>query len=311
MAQFSIKSFREKYGRFILVGSIVFFIGLILHFPVQRLAPLITTMIEKNTGYQISASEIAITMPPGLDMQDVYVQGPPIMDIPVNHYFESVKLYPSVMSLLTYFTKKSLGISFKVQRQKERWSGTVAYGPKFTDIKVKAKNLDYTITQDLGKLNPMLANQSISINSKFDFSFDFDSPTKELTSNDFTKANGAIWLASKDSNMESGLVGKLDFNDSLIKADLKKGTLTIEDIHLTGEKLSLAIEGGLNLQKSIDASKIDKADINLFIDPSLEQLVGMISMVGSMNQLAFQDNVMKFRISGPINNLPKWRVTSL
>lgn len=311
MARFSIKSIKDKYGKFILVGSVVFLLGLILNFPVHRLAPLVTTMIEKNTGYQISAAEMSIIMPPGISMKQVHVQGPPLMGVPVNHDFESIKVYPSVMSLLTYFTKKSLGISFKVQRGKEKWSGSTAHGPKYTDISITAKNLDYTISQELGHFQPMLAGQTLNVTSKFGFSLDFESPTEELMKNDFTKASGSLKVRSKNTTVESGMVGDLTFDDTAIICNLEKGKLAIEDVHLRGEKLTVDIEGSIDIQKVAQASKIEKADISLFVDPSLSQLASMVQMASTMNSLSFADSKMNFRISGPINNLQKWRVTDL
>ncbi|MCB0272364.1 MAG: hypothetical protein KDD46_05060, partial [Bdellovibrionales bacterium] len=194
MVKISFQHIKEKYGRFILVGLCVFLIGLVIHFPVHRLAPMITSMIERNSGYQIQASQMSIVMPFGLSMKDVWIQGPPIMNVPVNHKFESVKLYPSITSLLTYVAKKSLGVSFKADRGAEKWNGSVALGPKYTDVSLRGSDLDYSFIVPLEQYNPMLAGQTVTISSRFRFELDFEAPTPDLQLGDFTKATGALSL---------------------------------------------------------------------------------------------------------------------
>lgn len=311
MARFSLQSFRQKYGRYITVGLIVFIVGLIYHFPITRLSPLILQTIEKNSGYRIQATHISIVMPIGLEMENVRVQGPDIGNVPVDHKFESIRLYPSVMSLLTYVSKKSLGLRFKADRGNERWSGVVAYGPKYTDVSISGKHLDYSIIIPLDEYNAMLANQTLTISSKLALDFSFEGPSAEIQSGDLTNASGSFELTSKDTSLENMLVGKLDFTDTLIQAQLDKGLLELPDVHMLGDKLELDIEGALKLKKSLQASTITKADIRLFVDPSLTQLASMVEMLGNMNKVQVTNSTMNFRISGPVNNVSSWRVTNL
>jgi|GEM_PF-5063509 len=311
LKKFSFKAFRKKYGRFILIGWLVFSVGLIINFPVARIAPMLLNIIEKNTGYQITANDISIVLPLGLAMKDVHVQGPPVMDIPVDEDLAFLNIYPSIKSLLTYLTKKSLGLSFKAQRQNEKWSGSAAYGPKYTDITLRAKNLSFKDTIALDQFNAMLAGQVLEVDTVFDIDIDLDAPTPDIQKHNWTKAKGALNVLSKNTQLNNAMLGDLMFDDSLIKANLNKGSLTLDDIHFHSYQLKLDIDGSLKINKNPSASKLERADISLFIDPELAQLVSMVEMVGNLNQLSFKDSVMKFRVSGPINNVSKWRVTDL
>lgn len=311
MARFSFTSFRQTYGRYILVGAVVFVLGLIVHFPVYRLAPMMTEIIEKNSGYRVEPDQMSVVMPLGIAMTNVKVQGPNIGNITVDYFFESIRLYPSIGSLLTYVSKKSLGVSFRADRGKERWSGSAAYGPKYTDVDLKGSNLDYSIIYPLDEFNAMMVNQTLTLSSKFDFEINLEGPTPELSRGDLTKAQGSFWMTSKDTTVENALLGEIALNDTGIEATLDNKVLTVEDAHFLGERFEMDIEGAINLQPNLQASKIDKADIRIFVDPALSQLHFMVQNMASANQVQFENATMNFRISGPVNNMPKWRVTNL
>lgn len=306
-----IKNCFARHGRYLWVGLTVFSLGLLLHFPLHRLTPMVTQTIEKNTGYQIQATEIHFALPFGLYLEDVYVVGPPIMNTEIDVHLNSLRIYPSILSFVTYLTKKSLGVTFRAKKGPENWSGTVAYGPKVTDIQVSADNLDYSIILPLEQYNMMLANQTLDIRSKFDFDFRLEGATQEIQMGDFSKAQGYFKLASKETQMTTILTGTMTFEDTKIASTLQKGILEVSDLHLRGKDLKVDLLATLTLQKLFQNSRLDKADFTIFIDPSLDQLTSMAEMIGSMNQISMNDSTFRFRVSGPINNIANWRVTNL
>lgn len=315
----SIKKWHKSYGRYVWIGLIVFFIGLIFNFPVHRLTPWVAQTIEKQTGYQVEMEEIDIVFPLALRAKNVRVQGPEtlplangrVIPIPEEFSLDTLRVSPSWMSLLTYVSKRSMGIHFSATLDAMKLSGFIAHGVKYTDISFKGKNIPYQAQIDLGSTNPMLQGQTLEIRSTVQVDLDFSGETPNIQKGDWTQTEGSLSFSSKNLFLETALTGALAFDTFLLEGELEQGKISIDPFNALGEHLQLKSSGLINVNKNMINSKIDKWDVRLTIDDTLAQLKSMVQIGASTQQLEMQGDTLSFRLSGPLNNPTRLKAINL
>jgi type II secretion system protein N len=315
----AVTQWHRNYGKYIWVGLIVFLIGLVLNFPIARMVPWMTQTIEKQTGYQIQMDEVDIVFPLAIDAKNVTVQGPGmlplnngrVIPIPETFTLDTLRLSPSWMSLLTYASKRSVGFGFVATQNAMKISGSVAHGPKYTDVSIQGKNIPYEAQINLGAASPMLQGQVLDIQSSMNVDFWVEAATPLIQKGDWTKAEGGLTVKSKNLFLETALTGPLTFDRTDIELKMDQGKITIDPLNALGEHLQLKSNGLISINKNAINSKIDKLDVRLTMDETLSQLKSMVEIGASTQQLQMQGDTLSFRISGPLNNPMRLKAINL
>lgn len=298
----------KKHSTYLIIGGVVFVLGVFVHFPLERFGSVITTTIQKETGYIVQMEKISLTLPIGATAQTVEIR-PPAGAEPFVLMVDQLTVRPTIFSLLTYPFRKSIAFSYKAIRGKEIWSGSISMGSEISQVDISVKNFEWSGIFPLDQ-NPMLAGQSLSIKTKLDLDVSLTGKTIALQQGNLSEATGSLEIDSDKTDIEAPMVKSLNMTEFTLKSDLKKGTLTIDKLDFKAPNLSGKSSGSMNIEPFFPNSKLS-LDAVLKPDPSDTNISTLLELFGSMyNITPAPDGTMSLKINGPLNSPERLSIRS-
>lgn len=299
----------KKYSKYIAIGSVVFILGLLFHFPLERFGSVITATIQKETGYIVQAEKLSFTLPIGVSAKKVSIQSPPAGPQTLMLQLDQLTLRPSVFALLVYPFRKAIGFSYSAKRGKENWSGSASFGKVDTSLDVTAKNFEWNGVFPLDQ-NPMLAGKTVVIHTTVDIDLSISGKTVELQQGNLANAEGSLEISSKKTDIEAPMVNNLAFNNIAVDTDLKKGLLTIKKLDAIAPNLSAKATGSIKVEPFFPNSQL-KLDVQAKSDPNDTNITSLLQLVGSLyNVQAGADGTLALKINGPLNSPDRMSIKS-
>ncbi len=298
----------KNHSTYLIIGGIVFVLGVFVHFPLERFGSVITTTIQRETGYIVQMEKISLTLPIGASAKNVTIQPPPGAD-PFTLLVDKLTIRPSIFSLITYPFRKSMGFSYKAVRGKEVWSGSANLGNENTSVDINVKNFEWAGVFPLDQ-NPMLAGQSLSITTKVNLHVVLSGKTIALQQGNLSEATGSLKIDSNKTDILAPMIKTLNMTEFVLKSDLKKGTLTIDKLDFKAPNLSGKTSGSIKIEPFFPNSKL-KLDAVLKADPSDTNISTLLQLFGSMyNITPTSDDTISLKINGPLNSPERLSIRS-
>ncbi|MEZ4845890.1 MAG: type II secretion system protein GspN [Bdellovibrionota bacterium] len=295
-----IKSLRQQ-GKYLVIGGIVFVMGLFVHFPLERFGNIITSTIQKNTGYIVQMEKLSLTLPIGVHGENVTIQPPMNAGQPFLLTIDELTIRPSILALITYPFRKNIGFSYKAKRGKEIWSGSADMGSTTSSLAVNVKNFEWTGSFPLDA-NPMFQGQSVNIQTTVNLDLELEGKTISLQQGNLSEANGFLEITSKKLDIEAPMVKMLNINQFNLDTKLDKGTLNIKKLDFSAPNVSGKSKGNIKLSPSFIDSQLDLEAV-LKADPSDANISSLLSLFGSFyNIVPGADGSISLKINGPLNS---------
>jgi type II secretion system protein N len=299
----------KQHGKYLIVGTIVFVLGLFVHFPLERFGNIITSTIQKNTGYIVQMEKLSLALPIGFHGEVIKIQPPANAPQQFLLVIDELTIRPSVFALLTYPFRKSLGFSYKAKRSKEVWSGSASMGNTNSSIDVNVKNFEWVGSFPLDN-NPMLAGQSVNIKTTVDLDVELNGKTISLQQGNLSEATGHLEVKSKKMDIEAPMIKMLNINQFNFDSKLEKGSLTIKKFDFTAPNLSGQTKGSIKLLPSFIDSQLDIESV-LKADPTDTNLSSLLSLFGSLyNIVPGSDGSISLKVNGPLNSPERLTIRS-
>lgn len=302
-----IKAWRE-YSNYLTIGIVVFILGILFHFPLERFSSILTSTIQKETGYIVQVEKLSFTLPIGVTAQNVKIQPPPGAP-PFLLGIEKLTVRPSVFALLTYPIRKSFGFSYKAVRGKETWAGSASIGREKMDVDVRVKNFEWTGSFPMDPNTPF-AGQSVSLKTIVNLDLEISGKTVALQQGNLSEAEGLLEIHSSKTDIEAPVVKQLNMTDFTFESKLKKGNLDINKFNFTAPNLSAKSSGSIKIEPFFPNSKI-KLDAQLKADPSDQALSTSLQTIGTLfNIIPASDGTITLKVNGPLNSPERLSIKS-
>jgi type II secretion system protein N len=298
----------KQHSKYLIVGAIVFVLGLFVHFPLERFGNVITTTIQKNTGYLVQMEKLSLTLPIGVHGENVRVQSPPNVQ-PFTLMIDEITIRPSIIALITYPFRKTVGFSYSAVRGKEKWAGSASLGNVNSSISVDVKNFEWSGSFPLDG-NPMLAGQSVNINTTIDLDMELDGKTISLQQGNLSEAAGYLIVKSKKLDIEAPMVKVLNINQFNLDTKLEKGALNIKKFDFSAPNLSGKTTGSIKLSPALLDSQLELESV-LKPDPSDTNISSLLTLFGSLyNITPGADGSISLKVNGPLNSPERLTIRS-
>lgn len=290
----------KKHSRYLIIGGVVFILGVFFHFPLERFGSVITATIQRETGYIVQMEKLSLTFPIGITASDVTIEPPPSIK-PFTLQINQLIVRPSIFSLMTYPLRKSIGFSYKIVRGKEVWNGSAYLGNENTELLVHVKNFEWAGSFSLDQ-NPMLAGQSVVIKTKLNVDLELSGKTISLQQGNFSEASGYLKMNSSQTDIQAPMIKTLNMTQLNLKSDLKKGTLTIDQLDFQAPNLSGKSSGSIKIEPFFPQSNLTMQAV-LKPDPSDTNISSLLQLFGSLYNISpASDGTISLKISGSLNS---------
>lgn len=298
----------KSYSRYLIVGVIVFFLGILWHFPLERFGSVITNTIQKETGYLVQFEKLSLTLPIGIHAQNVLIQSSPSSGQAIMLQLDHLTLRPSIFALLTYPFRKAVGFSYKALRGKEIWAGSANFGKENTSVDIAAKNFEWTGSFPLDQ-NPMFAGKTLGIQTTVNIDVTLRGKTIAIQQGNLSEAEGKIELHSKKTDVNAPMVNQVSFSNVTFESTLKKGTLEVKKIGLTSPTLTAEAKGNINVAPFFPNSQMT-LEGKIKADEKDPNMVALVQLFGSLyNIQPGSDGTLALKINGLLNSPERLSIT--
>ncbi len=268
---------------FLFLASFVFFVY--ISFPYTVFKEVLVAKLSQNLGVQIKIKTLSPDLPLGFELTNIEVlqpSGQPGIDL------ERADIRVSILPLLIGKLTTHLDLE---SRGKGTFELTVSWNifnffsgvtlPTETAIQAKKFKIGHIMKFAAAQGKEALKSQAILADfiSKFGMEGNLNGSVKlDLDSSDVSKSSGDINLSVLDGILSidpSFNLGDQNFEKALIKANLSKGSLVLDDqtgFHTQGMKIDL--KGKIALKKNLDDSTLDLS-------------LGVMLLQGLKDQLGF------------------------
>ncbi|MEZ4704675.1 MAG: type II secretion system protein GspN [Bdellovibrionota bacterium] len=292
----------KKISTYIILGVVVFFIGLLFHFPMERVSQLITYQIERQTGYVINPEEVSFALPLGIQAKNVEIRGVFVNGQEIPLMLDEVTLRVSPISAITFPLKKTGSASFYARRKKETIRGQVSLGKETMDAELQIKDFMVDQVFALDGVDPMLTGSQIAIKSPISVEVQLVGNTTSISQGNLSVAQGSALISSNDVLVNAPFAGEIQLEQLKIDASLDNGNLEIKSASLYGPKIELKASGEIKLAPYVMNSRM-KLEIRIKADPNDPQLGSLMPMIASMNGLAIDSTgSLNMTITGAFND---------
>lgn len=286
---------------YLVVFIVVFVLGVLFHFPLERFGSVITSTIQKQTGYVVQMEKMSLTLPIGIHATNVKVQPPATSGQAFILNVDEMTFRPSIIGYILYPIRKANSFSFKAVRGKEVWNGSASLGPENTSVDVSVKNFKWQGTFPLDP-NSMFAGQFISVDTTVDADLELDGKTAAIQNGNFSEAAGSFEVHSKKTDVEAPLVKSVNMTALDIESKLKKGTLDISKLDFKAPNLSAKSSGNIKVAPFFANSRLSldsviKADPQ---DPNISILLPMLEQILKIS--ATSDGTISLKVNGVLNS---------
>lgn len=294
---------------YVILFSIVFGLGMLFHFPLEKFSSVLTTNIQRQTGYIVQMEKMSLTFPVGLTAQTVRIQPPPGTPDPFVLNIDKLTVRPSLWALVTYPFRKAVGFSYKAIRGKETWSGSASLGNENSSVDISVENFNWSGVIPLDQ-NPMFAGQVVKIDTTVNIDLSLAGKTVALQQGNLSEAEGSLDIHSKKTDIEAPFVKVLNMSDFTLESVLKKGSFDINKLNFTAPNLSGKSSGNIKIEPFFPNSKL-KMDVTLKADPSDPNLSASLQAAGALlNVTPTPDGTISLKINGPLNSPERLSIKS-
>lgn len=292
----------KKASSYVFIGLVVFLIGLVFHFPIEKLSTLATNQIQKQTGLSIEPEEVSFSLPLGIKAEKVLIRGLLIMGEKKNIFVDELTLNVSPLSIVTYPMKKTGSASFSATYKKSNIEGSAKLGTKTLSLALQAEKFRINEVFPLGGIDPMLTGSEIAIKSTFDISVTLEGDMTSISQGNFSQADGTAQITSTKMDVNAPFAGQLDLDQLKIDASLEKGKLDLKSASLFGPKIEAKANGEVRIAPYFQGSRM-KLELRIKADPNDPQLGSLMPMIASMNGLRIDSTgSLNMTITGAFND---------
>lgn len=304
-----LKAFVASRAKYILLGSTVFAIGLVWHFPLERLANVITGNVTKRTGVDFYMDELSFALPFGLKADDIRIERLPLPTGPERKslHLDSLKVTVSPLSAIAYPFRKKIALTYRAAQEKVDWKGEVVLGDDL-GFSAETKKYPFSYSASLAEINPLLAGSQLSLRGVADLDFVIAGKTLQLNKGDLTEGDGALDLTVKNLIADLPILKQLRFDAVEVKAGLSKGKLDIQSVKILGPDLSGSASGNIKVVEYFPRSEID-LEVKLTLGEKKREELGSLlpTFLESMNLRMDENGVLAFKVIGQLS--PAHRLT--
>ena len=287
-----------KYGS---LGLLVFAIGLVWHFPYERLSVSLTSQLQKTTGIKISIEELSPQLPIGFKATGVRLKDIPMGRDRLDMEFKHAKSSISPFSLLLYPFRKRVSFSYDALRETDRWEGDISYSPETFEGTLGTQKWKIQQSIPMKDINPMLAGSNLDIQGTFSLDVELAGKTPSLEKSDLSESDGKLKLKGSSIIIDAPIVKQIRIESVEILGDLKKGKLDIQSIKILGPDVSGTASGSLKLLSFLPRSQLE-LDAKLTLSKNKQELRDLVNMFGSQYNLKADTNgTIALKVKGPIS----------
>jgi type II secretion system protein N len=288
-----VKSLKQ-YPKYLALGAAVFVLGLFWHFPLERFASSITSIIKKNSGWTVTVEDISLGFPIGIVFSKGMIQPP---DAATGIPFDRLKIRPA---MAFHFQKPFFTLAFSGNTAKQKWSGSVFGGEDFK-MDLNIKNFDFKGSFPLDA-NPMLAGQVIDVDTVVNLDLSLAGKMVAIQQQNFSEATGSLEITSKKLDLVVPMLKALNFTNVDVDLNLKKGLLSLKNVELKSTKLSANGTGEIKIEPFFPNSKLQldakiKGDMQ---DPEIQMNLPLVTSLLGLPPST--DGNLNLKINGALNS---------
>jgi type II secretion system protein N len=296
----NLSSVTKVFGRYFWIGIAVFVVGLVWNFPYETLKSVITKFVMAQTGYVVDMTTLSPALPIGFAAEGAHVTGPPLGSHSLDVEVESLRLTISPISLLLYPIRKAVPVSFYAKQGTSKWYGSFQLSKELTALDVSTKDFKVNQKIPLANVNPLFSGSDLKIAGLVTISGSIQGSTPNLQRSDFSTSDGELNLSAVKMTIDAPIVKSLEFDKITIDAKMKKGSLEIKSINLSGSTISGKANGTLKLEAFWPRSQIN-LEAKLNISDKAKDLRSLASTyLNTLGVKTSEDGTMVMKISGPI-----------
>lgn len=296
-------SFLKQHTKLLTIGIIVFFLGLIWHFPLNRLKDTIQTQIYNQTRAIVEIGEIQPALPLGLRLANPKVSNIQLGNKQMAFDLDFFKAAVTPWSALTFAISKSGTVYFSAGKYTFSVSGSAYTSKSSASLSMKLKNLK--INDKFGIPNtsdPFGASPGLEMGVIATIQGNLSSDIDPLAAQkgDFSSIKGEGKLTFDSVTLQTPLVSNLDF--SRVTADFKadKGVIEFKSIVLSGEQITGKGSGTIKIDPFFPQSQL-KLDATLNISNKASQLKDLLQAFGSAVGITIDaSGNVAFKINGTV-----------
>jgi type II secretion system protein N len=296
---------------YLFFGGAVFALGLVWHFPLERISGTLLNRLTEQTGYQLLMETLDPALPLGFEALNARLRGQGMEDLTLSR----LRVTASPFALLTYPLRRTASLSFTAERDKNRWTGNVKLGREnlYVDIDTGDWRVDQSLP--LQGMNPLLAGMAVKFTGRIELASFLDGKTAAVRKGDLSEASGKLYLLATQSVLEIPVLKEfhaatkqLRFDKIEVRAVLEKGKVDIQSISLMGPDVTGTGKGSLTLSPFFLRSRLD-TELKLQITDKAPELREMIQNFGSQWGLRLDEtgNVL-LKITGPLTPVDRLRI---
>jgi type II secretion system protein N len=292
--------FLKKNSQYFILGGVVFLLGTIWHFPLERLATILTAKAQKESGVVFRPEKLTLAFPIGLTAENLLVQLPGNQGQPISLTLDRLTLRPSILALLTYPFKRQLGFSYKVNRDQAVFSGSGRFGKENSSFDLDAKNFELIGTIPLEQA-AILGGKGIDINGNLNLKLSIKGKTVAIMQRNFSEAEGFLEVRSKKLDLNLPVINQLPLSEFTVESNLQKGV---------APTLTASAKGTLGVTPFFPNSQL-KMDVDVKVDPQDAKLSSLMQMASMFNIRPGPDGNLSLNISGPLNSPERMSIKNL
>ncbi|HLG20190.1 MAG TPA: type II secretion system protein GspN [Bdellovibrionota bacterium] len=302
----------KAFAKYIALGSVVFFIGVVWNFPYERIRDTLTSSLKRQTGYMIDMSTLSPALPIGFKAANARVQGPPLGTLPVDIEFDELRITVSPFSLFLYPFRKSLSLSYSAERQKNVWSGNASLGKDEVSFKIKTKELKLKQSIPMEQINPLFAGSDVTMAANVGLSASLSGSRPSVMRGDLSAAEGKIAFTASEVTVKGPVVNHgfntLRFDKVTLDARMQKGKLDVNAITLSGPDIAGTANGSLKIDPYFPRSQL-RLESKLTISEKAKVIRDFVTAFGETLGIRMDPNgTFALRIEGPLTPIDRLSV---
>jgi type II secretion system protein N len=287
-------------AKYLLLGGVVFAVGLVWNFPYERIRETLTAGLSRQTGYRFDVETLSPALPIGFVAKGARVLGPAIGDSQVDLELDRLKLTLSPATLLYPF-RKVVVASYTADRKKDRFWGSVSLGRERSALEFQTKNFKFEEAFPLGQIDPMLTSSELKLAGSLTADLSVGGLTQALQQTDFSLADGEVTLTGANITIEAPVLKSISFDKVTVEAVLQKGTLNVKSIALTGPEMTAKGSGSVKIEPFYRRSQIN-LEAKITIDPKANNLKTIFELFAAQKGLkADSAGAWPIRIAGSLD----------
>lgn len=288
-----------KILAYIAIFLSALFLFMALKIPDSLVANSVLNSLNNGTPYRWQADKISahFFLLPHLNTEKLTMEGKGMSTMPPVT-FDTLKLYPSLLSFLPLTGSVNPKISFDGTAYGANLKGSARTGQNFS-LSLNTENLN------LGKVTPLVEAgvdlQGILTSLVADL---------DMENNDLSKADGTVKISGKNFVLDPAALQipmplpVLDLGTVEVRGKADKGKFKIEQFQVggAGKDLELRVTGDITLQRN---AMFSPANLRVVLKPSKKVMEAMPSLQGLLTTLAAPqpDGFFAMRFKGTLGNL--------